>query len=50
MTEESSDESKDLALRLLKGLFGPNSFTHFSAKKNQDLLIPLAGQLDKDQI
>lgn len=50
IAEDSSSESRKLALKLLKGLFGPNSFTHFSARKSQDLVGPLAGQLDKDQI
>lgn len=50
IAENSTPESRELALKLLKGLFGPNSFTHFSAKKSQDLVSPLAGQLDKDQV
>jgi len=47
---EPSEASKHFSLKLLKGLFGPNSFTHFSAKKNQDLMGPLCVQLDNDQI
>ena len=31
-------------------MFGPNSLTHFSAKKNQDLFVPLASVLTEDQI
>lgn len=31
-------------------MFGPNSFSHFSAKKNQDIMMPLTSVLSQDQI
>lgn len=35
---------------MLKQLYGPNSLTHLSAKKNQDILLPIASLLTSDQI
>jgi hypothetical protein len=34
LNEKKSSEASELAHDLIKNLFGPNSFTHFSAKKN----------------
>lgn len=35
---------------MIKQLFGPNSLTHFSVKKNQDLFMSMASVLNKEQI
>lgn len=43
-------QSKEIAFKLLKDLFGPNTFTHLSVKKNMDVITPLCLLLDKDQI
>ena len=40
--------ARDLSFQLLKSIFGPNSFTHFSARKNQDLLHPISSLLSSD--
>ena len=45
-----SQDVRNAALDLIKGLFGPNSFTHFSSKKNMDVLNPLCSMLNEDQI
>jgi len=50
LNEKKSDEASELAHDLIKKLFGPNSFTHFSAKKNYDIMIQICGQLNSDQI
>jgi hypothetical protein len=46
----TDDDSGAVAAELIRGLFGPNSFTHFSSKKNMDILNPLCCMLDSDQI
>ena len=38
LKENKTKESGKLAHNLIKNLFGPNSFTHFSAKKNFDIM------------
>lgn len=43
-------ESLTLCSELLNGIFGPNSFTHFSPKKNFDILFPICNQLDQEAI
>jgi len=50
LKEKPTEESKALCMVLVKSLFGPNSLTHFSPKKNQDLLFPISAQLDSDQV
>ena len=37
----ASNEQRAISYKLLTSLFGPNSFTHFSVKKHQDLMKPL---------
>lgn len=44
----AGEEARGIAFELIKGLFGPNSFTHFSSKKSQDILTPLCSMLDAD--
>ena len=41
----SQDASDDLPLQLLITLFGPNTFTHLSTKKNQDILFPITSRI-----
>ena len=48
--EKHGSKVKDLFMEVLKNCFGPNSFTHFSPKKNQDLMLPLASVLSSDDI
>lgn len=43
LNDKKSDEASELAHDLIKKLFGPNSFTHFSAKKNYDIMIQICG-------
>lgn len=45
-----NESSRDLFLTLVKELFGPNSLTHFSVKRNQDLFISMASILNNEQI
>jgi hypothetical protein len=44
-----SEKTKELFYKLLKKLFGPNSFSHFSSKKNQDIMMPLCSVLSEEQ-
>ena len=46
----NSEEASDLCYTLLKLLFGPNSFTHFSVKKNQDLMMEICKNINSEQI
>lgn len=48
--DKASKDSQCLCYELLMSLFGPNSLTHFSVKKNYDLVLPLTQALTPDQI
>jgi hypothetical protein len=50
LKSKSTDEDRSLFSDLLKSIFGPNTFTHFSPKKNNDLLGPICALLDDEQI
>ena len=45
LKEKPKESTREFFYKLLKNLFGPNSFSHFSAKKNQDIMLPLASIL-----
>lgn len=49
-SEDGAQACRELFSTLLVQLFGPNSLSHFSAKKNQDLYMPLASVLATEQI
>lgn len=46
--QDHSQACKELFSSLLISLFGPNSLSHFSPKKNQDLYMPLASVLTSE--
>ena len=48
LKEKPKENTREFYYKLLKNLFGPNSFSHFSAKKNQDIMMPLASILSQD--
>ena len=50
LKEKPKDSTRQFFFKLLKNMFGPNSFSHFSAKKNQDIMMPLTSVLSQDQI
>ena len=50
LKENPDKKTKEFFYKLLKDLFGPNSFSHFSAKKNQDIMLPLSNSLSSDHI
>lgn len=50
LKEKPSEKTKAFFYKLLKKLFGPNSFSHFSSKKNQDIMVPLTSVLSEEQI
>lgn len=46
---KKSDDT-EVQFKLLKAIFGPNTFTHLSVKKNMDVIAPICEKLDSDQI
>ena len=50
LKDSKDSETSDLFFELLTSIFGPNIFSHFSPKKNSDLMTPLCSHLDDSQI
>jgi len=44
---KKSDDT-EVQFKLLKAIFGPNTFTHLSVKKNMDVIAPICEKLDSD--